>query len=144
MTLLLDEIRARINDVPVFPISNLTQSGYSQHEGNTFPGKTYCVLGSSVWANPHLLIICRGGNFKDKRISELTKKGGIQRTGGNFIYNKTGVFWLTLPRNEGGGDCRCGGDLRSLSEKFSVRGRNAGSAIAGIYMRKECAVLKAG
>jgi ribosome biogenesis GTPase len=71
-----DNIKARIQKLPVIVISNKTQSGYDMLKNTIEKGLTYCLLGSSGVGKSTLLnnlshrTIMRTGN-----ISQSTKKG---------------------------------------------------------------------
>ncbi|XOV94120.1 MAG: ribosome small subunit-dependent GTPase A [Bacteroidota bacterium] len=47
ITDLLDEVKARIKNTPVFTLSNITCEGLEKIKAFIKPGKTYCLLGSS-------------------------------------------------------------------------------------------------
>ncbi|HDR89310.1 MAG TPA: ribosome small subunit-dependent GTPase A [Bacteroidetes bacterium] len=67
-------LQARITHVPVLPISNETQEGYSSLQKMIKKGKTYCMLGSSGVGKSTLLNHLSGKN--------LMRTGGISRSTG--------------------------------------------------------------
>lgn len=73
---LVSRIQARIKDVPVLTISNLTRSGYDTLTSFIRRGKTYCLLGSSGVGKSTLLNGLRGSaHMKTGVISDSTSKG---------------------------------------------------------------------
>ncbi|HEY1113750.1 MAG TPA: ribosome small subunit-dependent GTPase A [Chitinophagaceae bacterium] len=73
---LVSRIQARIKDVPVLTISNLTRSGYDTLISFIRRGKTYCLLGSSGVGKSTLLNVLRGSaHMKTGAISDSTSKG---------------------------------------------------------------------
>ena len=73
---IIDNIRLRIKDIPVFAISNETQNGYEELKNIIEKGKTYCLLGSSGVGKSTLLNNLTGRTImKTDSISQSTNKG---------------------------------------------------------------------
>jgi ribosome biogenesis GTPase len=73
---IIDSIKARISDVPVFALSNETQCGYDAIKDLMKPGKTYCLLGSSGVGKSTLLNNLSGRNImKTASIGQSTNRG---------------------------------------------------------------------
>ncbi len=73
---ILESIKIRIKEVPIFAISNETQVGYETIKKLIEKGKTYCMLGSSGVGKSTLLNNLSGKNImKTNFISQSTSKG---------------------------------------------------------------------
>ena len=73
---IIDNIRLRIKDIPVFAISNETRNGYEELKNIIEKGKTYCLLGSSGVGKSTLLNNLTGrAIMKTDSISQSTNKG---------------------------------------------------------------------
>ena len=73
---LLHRVHQRIKQVPVFPLSNVTQQGFEALRKAIEKGKTYCLLGSSGVGKSTLLNNLSGKPLmKTGKISEHTQKG---------------------------------------------------------------------
>lgn len=72
----IEQIKQRIADIPIFPISNETKEGFDAITGFIKPGKTYCLLGSSGVGKSTLMNKLSGKNImKTQTISTSTSKG---------------------------------------------------------------------
>ena len=73
---LLEKIKARINNVPIIAISNESQEGYDKLKVIIEKGKTYCMLGSSGVGKSTLLNNLSGKSImRTDTISQSTNKG---------------------------------------------------------------------
>ena len=73
---IVDKIKQRIKNIPVFAISNETKDGYDSINGLMEKGKTYCLLGSSGVGKSTLMNNLTGKNImKTNTISKSTNKG---------------------------------------------------------------------
>lgn len=73
---IIESIKQRINNIPVFAISNKTQDGYEELKMVIEKGKTYCMLGSSGVGKSTLLNNLLGKTLmRTDSISQSTKKG---------------------------------------------------------------------
>jgi ribosome biogenesis GTPase / thiamine phosphate phosphatase len=76
LTEILENIKTRIENVPVIAISNETQTGYDVLKTTIEKGKTYCLLGSSGVGKSTLLNHLSGKNImRTESISQSTHKG---------------------------------------------------------------------
>lgn len=73
---ILENIKARINNVPVIAISNETKDGYDTIKTTIEKGKTYCMLGSSGVGKSTLLNNLSGKTImRTDTLSSSTNKG---------------------------------------------------------------------
>lgn len=73
---LINQVKARISDVPVIAISNETKKGIAELKGVIVKGKTYCLLGSSGVGKSTLLNTLSGENIaRTDAVSLSTNKG---------------------------------------------------------------------
>ncbi|TPE45612.1 ribosome small subunit-dependent GTPase A [Pontibacter mangrovi] len=73
---IIENIKLRIKDIPIFAISNETKDGYASIKGLIKKGKTYCLLGSSGVGKSTLMNNLSGKNMmKTDTISKSTNKG---------------------------------------------------------------------
>jgi len=73
---ILENIKARINNVPVIAISNKTKDGYDEIKTIIEKGKTYCMLGSSGVGKSTLLNNLSGKTImRTDTLSSSTNKG---------------------------------------------------------------------
>jgi len=73
---ILEQIKARIEDVPVIAISNESKDGYDNINKTIEKGKTYCLLGSSGVGKSTLLNNLSGKTImQTDSISQSTNKG---------------------------------------------------------------------
>jgi len=76
LSILTDQIKHRIDNVPVLAISNETKKGYDNLTQAIERGKTYCMLGSSGVGKSTMLNNLSGKSImKTDHISESTNKG---------------------------------------------------------------------
>jgi ribosome biogenesis GTPase / thiamine phosphate phosphatase len=73
---IVENIKQRIKDIPIFAVSNETKDGYDAITGALKKGKTYCLLGSSGVGKSTLINNLSGKNImKTNAISKSTNKG---------------------------------------------------------------------
>jgi ribosome biogenesis GTPase / thiamine phosphate phosphatase len=73
---IVENIKQRIKDIPIFAVSNETKDGYDAITGSLKKGKTYCLLGSSGVGKSTLINNLSGKNImKTNAISKSTNKG---------------------------------------------------------------------
>ncbi|MBN8705389.1 MAG: ribosome small subunit-dependent GTPase A [Bacteroidetes bacterium] len=73
---IVDQIKIRISDVPIFAISNETRDGFEAIIATLQPRKTYCMLGSSGVGKSSLLNNLSGKSvMRTDAISQSTQKG---------------------------------------------------------------------
>jgi ribosome biogenesis GTPase len=72
----VDSIKARVENIPVVAISNMTRTGYEELQRIIEEGKTYCMLGSSGVGKSTLLNhLTARSMMKTESISQHTNKG---------------------------------------------------------------------
>lgn len=73
---IIENIKLRIKQVPIFAVSNETKDGYDSIRGILKKGKTYCLLGSSGVGKSTLMNNLAGKDLmKTNSISKSTSKG---------------------------------------------------------------------
>ncbi|KAF0201610.1 MAG: ribosome-associated [Bacteroidetes bacterium] len=108
---IIESINQRINNTPVFAISNETQEGYEALKQVIEKGKTFCMLGSSGVGKSTLTNILSGRNvMKTDSISESTNKGRhvtshrelIVLENGGILIDNPGMREVGIVDNAGG------------------------------------------
>lgn len=108
---IIESIYQRINNIPVFAISNETQDGYEALKQVIEKGKTFCMLGSSGVGKSTLTNILSGRNvMKTNSISESTNKGRhvtshrelIVLENGGILIDNPGMREVGIVDNAGG------------------------------------------
>ena len=108
---IIESINQRINNTPVFAISNETQDGYEALKQVIEKGKTFCMLGSSGVGKSTLTNILSGRNvMKTDSISESTNKGRhvtshrelIVLENGGILIDNPGMREVGIVDNAGG------------------------------------------
>lgn len=95
---LLTKIKKRLENVPVFAISNQTRNGYKELSEIFENGKTYCMLGSSGVGKSTLLNNLLGKNvMKTDDISKSTNKGRHVSSHRELIVLKNGGILIDNP-----------------------------------------------
>jgi ribosome biogenesis GTPase / thiamine phosphate phosphatase len=108
---IVERIRARISDVPIIAVSNVTQDGFDALRRCIENGKTYCLLGSSGVGKSSLLNNLLGAQaMRTGSISERTSKGRhitshrelVVLDGGGIIIDNPGMREVGITDAEGG------------------------------------------
>lgn len=95
---IIESIYQRINNIPVFAISNETQDGYEALKQVIEKGKTFCMLGSSGVGKSTLTNILSGRNvMKTDSISESTNKGRHVTSHRELIVLENGGILIDNP-----------------------------------------------
>jgi len=95
---ILDQVNARIKDVPVMAISNDTKQGYEALNGFLKKGKTYCLLGSSGVGKSTLLNNLSGKTLMNTgAISRSTNKGRHITSHRELIILENGAILIDNP-----------------------------------------------
>jgi len=126
---ILNSIRARIDNIPLIPVSNETKSGYELLENAIQKGKTYCLLGSSGVGKSTLLNNLSGrALMKTGEISQSTHKGRHITSHRELIILETGGVLIDNPgmREVGIADTESGlentfGKIYQFAEKCKYR-----------------------
>jgi len=95
---ILENIKSRIQDVPVIAISNETQNGYDTLKAIIEKGKTYCMLGSSGVGKSTLLNNLSGKTImRTDSISQQTNKGRHVTSHRELIILESGGILIDNP-----------------------------------------------
>ncbi len=95
---LMDNLKKRINAVPIFAISSISKQGVEQLKEIISKGKTYCLLGSSGVGKSTLVnILTNTSLMKTKNISEHSKKGQHTTTHRELILLDNGGIIIDNP-----------------------------------------------
>lgn len=93
LTELLTQIRKRIKQVPIVPLSNQSQVGIEEIRSMLIKGKTYCLLGSSGVGKSTLINSIVGDTLvKTGAISEVIDRGKHVTTHRELIVFENGVM----------------------------------------------------
>jgi ribosome biogenesis GTPase len=126
---ILEDIKARIKNVPVIAISNESKEGYDKIKAIIEKGKTYCMLGSSGVGKSTLLNNLSGRVImQTNTISESTNKGRHITSHRELIILETGGVLIDNPgmREVGIADTASGleitfGMITRLSERCKFK-----------------------
>jgi ribosome biogenesis GTPase / thiamine phosphate phosphatase len=95
---ILENIKARINNVPIIEISNESQEGYDKIKTIFEKGKTYCMLGSSGVGKSTLLNNLSGKSImRTDTISQSTNKGRHVTSHRELIILENGGILIDNP-----------------------------------------------
>ena len=95
---ILENIKARIKNVPILTISNKSQEGYDQIKSIIEKGKTYCMLGSSGVGKSTLLNNLSGkAIMRTDTISQNTNKGRHVTSHRQLIILENGGILIDNP-----------------------------------------------
>lgn len=95
---IMESVIIRINNIPVFAISNETQDGYEAIKFILEKGKTYCMLGSSGVGKSTLLNNLSGRSImKTDAISQSTSKGRHVTSHRELIVLESGGILIDNP-----------------------------------------------
>ena len=95
---MIREIRQRITDIPVIPLSNETRDGYEALKAILQNGKTFCLLGSSGVGKSTLLNNLSGKNIMNTgTISQSTDRGRHITTHRELIVLEDGAIFIDNP-----------------------------------------------
>lgn len=94
----IENIKARITNVPVLAVSNETLSGYEAVRDFIVKGQTYCLLGSSGVGKSTLLNnLCGATIMKTEAISATTNRGRHVTTHRELIILENGGILIDNP-----------------------------------------------
>ena len=95
---LIDSVKSRIKDHPIFPVSNETKYGIDNLESVIHKSKTYCLLGSSGVGKSSLLNTLAGNqSMKTDTISSHTGRGKHVTTHRELHLLKSGAILIDNP-----------------------------------------------
>lgn len=141
---IIKHINERLEDVPVFAISNETKEGYEALKQVFEKGKTYCMLGSSGVGKSSLLNNLSGKQkMKTDAISQTTNKGRHVTSHRELVVLLNGSILIDNPgmREVGIGDSGTG--LESTYNKIDELSENCKFRDCTHTNEKGCAVIEA-
>lgn len=141
---IMESVTVRINNIPVFAISNETQDGYEAVKSILEKGKTYCMLGSSGVGKSTLLNNLSGRSImKTDAISQSTSKGRHVTSHRELIVLESGGILIDNPgmREVGIADSESG--LETTFDQIVSLSQNCRFKDCTHTNEKGCAVLEA-
>jgi ribosome biogenesis GTPase len=139
-----DNIKARIQKLPVIAISNKTKTGYDVLENTIEKGLTYCLLGSSGVGKSTLLnnlsyrTIMRTGN-----ISQSTKKGKHVTSHRELVILENGGILIDNPGMREVGIADAAKGLEKVFDTITSLARHCKFKDCTHTSEKGCAVIEA-
>ncbi len=141
---LTDNIRRRLEHVPVIAISNETQSGYEALSQLIEKGKTYCMLGSSGVGKSTLLNNLSGRSvMKTNDISKSTGKGRHITSHRELIVLDNGGILIDNPGMREVGIADAAGGLETAFDKITELSKHCRFKDCTHITETGCAVLEA-
>lgn len=141
---IIERIKERLEDIPVFAISNETKNGYDALSQVFEKGKTYCMLGSSGVGKSSLLNNLSGKQkMKTDAISQSTNKGRHVTSHRELVLLENGSILIDNPgmREVGIGDI--GNGLESTYNQIDELSENCKFRDCSHTNEKGCAVIEA-
>lgn len=98
LTQRISSLQARIKNVPFIPLSNASGVGIETLQNCIYPGKTYCLLGSSGVGKSTLINVLTGQKLMlTKNISESSQKGRHVTTHRELVVLENGGILIDNP-----------------------------------------------
>ena len=137
-------IKARIENIPVIPVSNETREGYDAVLNCIEKGKTYCMLGSSGVGKSSLINNLSGKSaMRTDAVSESTNKGRHITTHREMILLENGGILIDNPGMREVGIADEGTGLEAAFDKIINLAGNCRFSDCTHTSEKGCAVLAA-
>ncbi len=140
----INEVNKRIENVPIFAISNLTKTGIDELKATLIKGKTYCLLGlSGVGKSTLLNILAEKIVMKTGAISQSTNKGVHTTTHRQLFLLNNGSIIIDNPgmREVGITDSTIGVEI--TFDKITELAQDCHFSDCTHIHEKDCAVLNA-
>ncbi len=119
---LIDSIKKRIKDVPIFAMSNMSNQGVEKLKKIIVKGKTYCLLGSSGVGKSTLINTLAGEQLmKTKDIGEHAKRGVHTTTHRELVILENGGILIDNPGMREVGIADTSGGLETTFEMIMER-----------------------
>lgn len=141
---IIESIKTRIDNIPIFAVSNLTQDGLETIQTLIEKGKTYCMLGSSGVGKSSLMNnLCGKNIMKTDAISLSTNKGRHVTSHRELIILENGGILVDNPgmREVGIADSEAG--LETTFDKIFSLSQNCKFTDCTHTSESGCAVLEA-
>lgn len=140
---IIDEIKTRIEDVPIVAISNETLQGYLALKSIIEKGKTYCLLGSSGVGKSTLLNnLCGNALMKTGEISSSTNKGKHVTSHRELMVLEDGGILIDNPGMREVGIADAGAGLETTFDKILDLAKQCKFKDCGHTAELGCAVLE--
>jgi len=140
----IDDIKKRISNIPIFPISNTTKQGIESLQKSMEKGKTYCLLGSSGIGKSTLVNILAGKEaMKTKMISTHSKRGTHTTTHRELILLENGEILIDNPGMREVGIAAIGDGLEKSFEIIAKLAKQCKFNDCSHTHEVGCAVIKA-
>ncbi|MCZ7555551.1 MAG: ribosome small subunit-dependent GTPase A [Bacteroidia bacterium] len=124
LSVILERVRSRIDDVPVLAISSETEEGYSELRACIAVGKTHCLLGSSGVGKSTLLNHLSGKTLmRTDAISDSTSKGRHVTTHRELVVLDGGGILIDNPGMREVGIADAGEGLERTFDRISELSR---------------------
>jgi ribosome biogenesis GTPase len=118
---ILERLKQRHSNIPVFAISNHTQHGYDLLKKHIAPGKTYCMLGSSGVGKSTLVNNLAGNTLmKTDAISTHTNKGRHVTSHRELIVLENGGILIDNPGMREVGIAEASGGLEATFDTIAA------------------------
>jgi ribosome biogenesis GTPase / thiamine phosphate phosphatase len=141
---ILTGIHQRIENTPVFAISNETQSGYDELKKMIETGKTYCMLGSSGVGKSSLMNNLSGKELmKTDAISRSTNKGRHVTSHRELVVVENGGILIDNPGMREVGIADTGSGLETTFDKIVSLSRNCNFKDCSHTNETGCSVIEA-
>jgi len=139
-----DEINKRIDNVPIFTISNLKHTGIDELKTTLLKGKTYCLLGlSGVGKSTLLNILAEKNVMRTSSISERTNKGVHTTTHRELFLLNNGSIFIDNPGMREVGLTDSAEGIEITFDKIYELAENCRFSDCMHTHEKNCAVLSA-
>ncbi len=143
-TEIVDSIKKRIKNTPVFAVSNETHDGYDELKQIIEKGKTYCMLGSSGVGKSTLLNNLAGRTIMTtEAISQSTSKGRHTTSHREMVALENGGILIDNPGMREVGIVDPASGLETTFDLISNLSENCRFKDCTHTVEKGCAVLEA-
>jgi ribosome biogenesis GTPase len=141
---IIQNVKLRIKNVPVFAISNQTHNGFEEFKKHIEKGKTYCLLGSSGAGKSTILNNLSGREImKTKTISESTSKGRHTTSHRELIVLENGGIIIDNPGMREVGIANTSGGLETTFDQIFELSHRCKFQDCTHTSERGCAVLEA-
>ena len=141
---IVEDIKARIKNVPIIPISNESQDGYDKLMTIIQKGKTYCLLGSSGVGKSTLSNNLSGKSLmRTDSISQSTNKGRHVTSRRELIILENGGILVDNPGMREVGIADSASGLEITFDLITQHSKNCRFKDCTHTKEKGCSVIKA-